>query len=550
MELIVRVLPTGREPSDLIVDVEPNHTVGDLTQALCRRLDVQTVHAGISVVRTGATLEPASPIGDCNIVSGDELVLGPPAVRPPAVPTPQRAVAADILAGPESGRSLMMFPGRYSIGRSTDADLAIDDPSVSRHHADAVVAEDWGVTVVPVAGTANGVAVNDAPIDQATPVALDDVVGLGGTRIAFRPFERSLDRHVDRLGQIDFHRTPYRPPVVAEREDVTVGPIPERPEPRKLQIFAMLAPLAAGLAMYAFSRQPQFLALTAVSPIVMVASVFEDRRSGRVRFRDQLARFRSQIGEHQRRLDRMRHLERVERLRTAPDLADLSRRAELRTVDLWARGRTSPDFLRLRLGLGAARVGYAIELERGGAADLRTELEAAIAGFEALDNVPITVDLAEDPVLGVHGDRELVDGVVASLVIQAATLHSPEDLTIVGATASDRAFEWLKWLPHVRSVTSPLPGNHVVHTHDDASLVVARLVEVAGFRSSGGRRDRRAAVLATHPAAARRRPRPRRGRGLTAARRRARIRDQRDLAGRLARRCAAPGVADPGRPQG
>ena len=369
--------------------------------------------------------------------------------------------------------------------------------------------------------------------------------------IAFRPFERSLDRHVDRLGQIDFHRTPYRPPVVAEREDVTVGPIPERPEPRKLQIFAMLAPLAAGLAMYAFSRQPQFLALTAVSPIVMVASVFEDRRSGRVRFRDQLARFRSQIGEHQRRLDRMRHLERVERLRTAPDLADLSRRAELRTVDLWARGRTLA-----RLPAPPPRTRRRPRRLRDRARTRRrrptcaTSCEAAIAGFEALDNVPITVDLAEDPVLGVHGDRELVDGVAASLVIQAATLHSPEDLTIVGATASDRAFDWLKWLPHVRSVTSPLPGNHVVHTHDDASLVVARLVEVAGFRSSGGRREDELrcwprilllldADLAPDAVEV--------SRLLDVGRESG---HQRDLAGRLARRCATPGVADPGRSEG
>ena len=428
-------------------------------------------------------------MGTCDLVSGDELVLGPPGVRPPVAVAPHRAIAADILAGPESGRSLLMLPGAYRIGRGDDADLVIDDPSVSRHHADAIVDDDWDVTVVPAPGTANGVVVNDEPIEQAAPVDGDDVVGLGGSRLAFRPFERSTDVHVDRLGQIDFHRTPYRRPIVAERDDVTVGPIPERPEPRKLQIFGMVAPLAAGLAMYAFTRQLQFLALTAVSPIVMMANVFEDRRSGRVRFRDQLRLFRTQVGEHRQRLERLRHQERVERLRAAPDLADLSRRAELRTVDLWARGRTSPDFLAIRLGLGESRVGYAIELERGGAGDLRDELGTAIDDLDRLDNVPITVDLTSDGVLGLHGERQLVDGVAASVAIQAATLHSPEDLTIVGAISCDRSFGWLKWLPHVRSVASPLPGNHVVHDHTEASSVVARLVEVAAFRAGDGRGD-------------------------------------------------------------
>ena len=91
--------------------------------------------------------------------------------------------------------------------------------------------------------------------------------------------------------------------------------------------------------------------------------------------------------------------------------------------------------------------------------------------------------------LGVHGDRRARRRRRRIAGHPGRDPAQPEDLTIVGTTASDRAFDWLKWLPHVRSVTSPLAGNHVVHTHDDASLVVARLVEVAGFRSSGGERD-------------------------------------------------------------
>ncbi len=57
----------------------------------------------------------------------------------------------------------------------------------------------------------------------------------------------------------------------------------------------MLAPLAAGLTLFAFSRQVQFLALTLMSPLVMVANSIDDKRSGRKRFRDELATFRERL---------------------------------------------------------------------------------------------------------------------------------------------------------------------------------------------------------------------------------------------------------------
>ncbi len=490
MELILRITTPDRTTHDVIVGLDQQHTVAELACALADHAGVaRRDWLDLTVARTGRTLDADGTIGDAELMSGDEVVLGTTDRPSPPPDLPRHAVTADVLAGPESGRSLVMLPGRYRVGRSTDCDLSIDDRSVSRHHADVEYTADGVVTIHPMPDTANGVTVNDDHIDDATPVNGDDVVGLGGTRLGFRPFERSLDEHVDRLGQLDFHRTPYRPPIVVERDDQVVGPIPERPEPRRLQTMAVLAPLAGGLAMYAFSRQPQFLALTAISPIAMISNVIEDRKSGRRKFRDQLAAFKAGLGDHRDRLARLRHTERVERLRTAPDLADLSRRAELRTVDLWARGRDSPDFLRARIGLGTAAVSFGIDLDLGGDDDLRAELRAVIDDFDHIDNVPISVDLVTDSVLGVHGERSLVDGVVASLGVQAATLHSPEDLTIVAAIDAERPFDWLKWLPHVRSVASPLPGNHVVHTPEEATAVVSRLVEVARFRAAGSRRD-------------------------------------------------------------
>ncbi len=486
MELILRVHASAGRVDDVIAIVDPAHTVGELTAALCDHLGSTSDSASLTCARLGHTLAAGEPVAECDLMSGDAVIVGSGDVPGGARRVPARAVTADLIAGPDSGRSRLLLPGRFSIGRGLDADLILGDPSVSRHHADVEVDHTWQVIVHPMPDTANGITVNDVEIDQPRVVSGDDVIGLGGTRLALRPFERSEHEHLDRLGQIEFHRTPYRPPIVIERATDPIGPIPARPEPRRLQIFAVLAPLAAGLAMYAFTRQVHFLALTLISPVVMVATAIEDRRSGRRNFAEQLATFREGLGVHRGRLEALRHAERLDRLRAAPDLADLVRRAELRTIDLWARGRTAPDFLNLRLGLGTTHVQFPIEFEPGGDDDLRDEASAAVSGIEQIDNVPVSVDLCADAVLGVHGERRLVDGIVSSLAIQAATLHSPEDLTIVAAVSGDRPLEWLKWLPHLRSVASPLPGGHLATTSSDADAVVDRLIEVATFRTVDG----------------------------------------------------------------
>jgi S-DNA-T family DNA segregation ATPase FtsK/SpoIIIE len=478
---------------DVVVDVGPAHTVAELTAALCAPFGIDPDVVAITSMRARRRLRPDRVVGEIGLVSGDELEIGPSSVGGPGregdrPAGPAWGVAVDVVAGPDSGRSVLLGPGRYALGRRAEADVRIHDPSVSRDHAVVTVhgrdgaPGDWVAVIDPARGTANGVTVNDIAVQRPTTLAATDVVTLGATRLAFRPVRVESDE--PGLGRIDFHRTPYRPPKVVIGATDAIGPIPTRPEPRRLQILAVLAPLAAGLLMYTFTRQVQFLALTLISPVVMVASVIEDRRTGRRRFRRDLADFRCALPAHCARLDALRHAERIDRFRAAPDVAELVRRAELRTIDLWARGRAAPDFLALRVGLGPATVRFAIELEHGGDDDLRAEALAAVEGVDRLASVPVVVDLCDDRVVGVQGHDDLVDGVAASLLIQAATLHSPEDLIIAGAVAPERPLGWMKWLPHLRSVTSPLPGNHLATTRADADALIARLIEVASFRTA------------------------------------------------------------------
>jgi S-DNA-T family DNA segregation ATPase FtsK/SpoIIIE len=486
VELLLRARSLDGPDIDVVVDVLADHTIGELARALAGEIGLRDQSPVLTLVRTGHAPDSGATVGSSGIVSGDEVIVGFVPNLAPAEASPREAVSVDVLAGPDAGSSSSLVPGLHAIGRDVKSDVVIGDPTVSRRHIEVDISEDWIATVGPRGDVANPVTVNDVVIDGPTSVDGHDVVGLGGTRLAFRHFSRAADERIDQLGQIEFQRTPYRPPVVIERRAPDLGPIPTERETRRFQVLTALAPLAAGLTFFAFTRQPQFLVLTLLSPIVMIANNIEDRRSGRKRFRADVADFEQRILDWRAEIDQLIEDERVERLRAAPDLADLARRAELRTVDLWARGREAPDFLRLRVGLGTVAPLTSPEVGGGGDADLRRAAVESLDGTDLIRDVPISVDVAGDGVVGIHGPDDLVAGVASSMVIQAGCLHSPEDLAITAAVDDGRPLAaWIKWLPHARSVTSPLGGNHVVTADADVAELVGRLLEVAEFRTSG-----------------------------------------------------------------
>ncbi|MFK7918936.1 MAG: FtsK/SpoIIIE domain-containing protein [Ilumatobacter sp.] len=495
MELILKVFAGIAEPVDVVVDADATHAVANLARALAVEVGVRDRSPVLTLTRTGRSLEPDSSVGDSGIVSGDEVVVGYGHRVEPVVPIPDVAVSADVLAGPDAGSSTTLLSGAYSVGRQQDCDIVLGDPTVSRQHIGIEVSDDWTVSVVPRAGVENPVTVNDVIIEEPTVILDDDVVGLGGTRIALRSFVRADGERTDQLGQIEFQRTPYRPPIVVERVAARLGKVPERREGRKFQLLSALAPLAGGLIMFAFTQRPQFLILTMLAPIVMLANSIEDRRTGRKKFIQESADFEEHLVEWRAQLDAALSLERIERLRSAPDLADLSRRATLRTVQLWARGRVAPDFLKLRVGLGQATPFIEPQVGDQGDEELLVKARAALDGVDVIHDVPITIDMASDGIFGLHGPSELVAGVASSMIVQAACLHSPEDLTIAVAVDGQRPMaSWLKWLPHLRMVTSPLGGTHLAVDAAEGANLITRLLEVAEFRvedSQSNKVDRR-----------------------------------------------------------
>ncbi|MFI5044862.1 MAG: FHA domain-containing protein, partial [Acidimicrobiales bacterium] len=264
MELFVRVHRPGQESSDVRVDIDPDQPSARLAADIADHLgDVGTdAPERLLLVRTGNFLADDCPVGETGLVSGDELVLNPTVLSTPPPPTPVRAVSVDVLEGPDSGHSAPLDRGSYLLGRGDNCDIIVSDPTVSRSHLRVDVAADWTVTVTVDPTAENGLLVNGAKVTEPTTLDNDDVVTIGTTSIAFREFIRATDVAIDRLGQIEFHRTPYRPERVQERKLDSLGPAPVAPERRRFQTLMVLAPLGGGVMMFAITKSPQFLLMT------------------------------------------------------------------------------------------------------------------------------------------------------------------------------------------------------------------------------------------------------------------------------------------------
>lgn len=112
----------------------------------------------------------------------DSEISAPSAPEPIPSAPPQGDTgtwALEVLTGKEVGRFLELPPKRLSVGRGK-TDVVVNDPKVSRHHADLEWSEK-GFILVDLKST-NGVLVNDQKIEKKL-LSAEDVITVGDTRL-------------------------------------------------------------------------------------------------------------------------------------------------------------------------------------------------------------------------------------------------------------------------------------------------------------------------------------------------------------------------------
>jgi S-DNA-T family DNA segregation ATPase FtsK/SpoIIIE len=422
----------------------------------------------------------------------------PKAATPPRV---EKFRTLDFVSGPEAGRCLNVSAGaEVFVGRDDSRvgrrgySVFVSEGRIEPNHVVIRVAADLTATVTAVAAP---ITVNDSELlpGQTKTIEVDDIVRAGDHGFAVRRYERR-EATRDRLMQLEFRPTPYRPTVVTPTKLDPLQPIPEEPTRNRLQWLAMLMPLLIGGVMLAVSlssgsavdvRTFVSVGFMLMSPVLILGNFLTDRRRGKKTYREQLRDFEELLSQRVQEAEESRQQERVARWQAVPDLPSLSRRAIYRSPELWQRHRSADDLLTLRLGEYDTESLVTCDIPDRGDRDLRERATIILAPSKEMRDVPYAVSIADLGVIAITGDAGKTIPVAASLLAQVATLHSPEDVVTVvlapsAGAASDAMLDLARaarFLPHSRSLSSPLPGAHVATSRERANEVLGTLIGVA-----------------------------------------------------------------------
>jgi len=193
--------------------------------------------------------------------------------------------------------------------------------------------------------------------------------------------------------------------------------------------------------------------------MMMTNRMEEKRRTGRERARGD-REFNEALVKFRRALLSARQNEGTRRRAAFPDAAEVLRRAAGPSVKVWERRPAHDDFL--KASVGTARIPWTPPLDSP-SGEQPVEIEEAIAQLGWLPSAPVVADLTPGHTLGVVGDRGAALALARGVICQLAVHHGPADLRVAVLTEPDRAtqWEWVKWLPHVRS-TDEASGRHLL----------------------------------------------------------------------------------------
>ena len=118
------------------------------------------------------------PIPDAPLTGATMVYAPEPTPEPEPTPPPRREQAVLLW----DGRDMTLDQGVTVIGRSSGCDIVVDDPNVSRRHAE-IRRMGEGYSLVDL-GSTNGTEVNGQRVGE-TSLMNGDVIGVGTTRLTF-----------------------------------------------------------------------------------------------------------------------------------------------------------------------------------------------------------------------------------------------------------------------------------------------------------------------------------------------------------------------------
>lgn len=471
MKLKLTLQRPSTDPVDVTITVDSTATAHDVARHLIEVDPAQGIQVApddlltLAVAAPGADrlapLEAGIPIGEAPIGSGfmaSVVNLGPAASQGRRRGGDAVAVLR-IVDGPLQGQEFPLRAGLLTIGRSSDSDIVLLDGMVSKRHARIDVGS--AIELVDL-NSANGVLVDGVQVQrwQVVPgapfVIGDSTLVVERTSPDFLAPEAAV---MERGGGLLFNRSPR----VEERYPGTEFKMPQLPKESFKKLFPwmmLIAPLIMALAMYLMNGSPRSLLMMAMTPFMMFMNFVNQKRMTGSQEDHQFMLFERQYEALEEKFFYSKPEEELARNREVPPVAEIFENSMRLGPLLWTRRPEHWNFLGLRLGTGRALARNRI-FEGAEAPDGLPEYVERVdrlrERYRYVDDVPIVETFDSAGSIGVAGPRTAAADAMRGLAVQVFGLHAPNDVVAVAFTSAAwrPELEWLKWMPHTTSETSP-----------------------------------------------------------------------------------------------
>jgi S-DNA-T family DNA segregation ATPase FtsK/SpoIIIE len=487
--------PFGGGTADVVLDADPESTMGDIAQELAK----QVGHSGAQIIPLGQhhhapannapllyvdgyAVDPAATVVNSPLREGAVVSLQDPAGCLPGEPT--GLVELRVVGGPVAGFVHRLGVGRYDIGSGAASYIRIDDPELDARALTLSVATDGtckykvhrdkkddaddgeGKDKDKDAVTLDGEAIEEN--EGEWPLGGQIAIGNSLLELArYTPPNAALKWSDDGMG-LDYNRPPrLRPP---ERQTRFRLPSPPREyEARPLPWLMALTPLVGAVVSVMIFQRWYYLIMAGLSPILLFANYYNDKKHGRKSHAKQVKEYEEQKERIEKDAQEALVAERNDRRHAIPDPATVLSLGTGPRTRLWERRRTDRDHLLLRVGTG--QLPSEVVLDDPEQDDHKREVTWKI------ENAPVALSLRGLGVIGMAGPGDSARAMGRWAVAQFAALHSPMDVQfyVLSENTAQDSWDWVRWLPHAK----PSGGQDVnVLIGTDAETVGARIGEL------------------------------------------------------------------------
>ncbi|MEU9975918.1 FtsK/SpoIIIE domain-containing protein [Streptomyces sp. NPDC051014] len=478
--------PVGGATADVVLDADPESTVGDVARELASQIGLGRPDGdevarvipigaprGTSAVQAagplayvdGYALDPAATVVASPLRDGVVVSLHDPAGCVLGEPT--GIVEFRVAGGPAAGAVHRLGVGRYDIGSGPACHLRVDDPELPARAATLTIAIDG---TCKAETHTDGARLDGEEFDGPGDWPLGAQLALGNSLLeitGYTPPNAALKWSDDGAG-LDYNR----PPRLRPAEHQTHFSLPNPPgdyEARPLPWLMALLPLVGAVVSVMMFGRWYYLIMAVMSPVMLFGNYFMDKKHGRKSHAKQLKEYKEHKGRIEDDAQEALRTERSDRRAAVPDPAAVLTYGTGPRTRLWERRRTDADHLLIRFGTG--RVPSEVELDD----PEQDEHKRKVRWY--IEDAPVALSLRDLGVVGVAGPGDSAHALGRWAVAQTAVLHSPMDVQFYVLTDHDAGgrWDWVRWLPHSR----PGGGQDVnVLIGTDSETVAARVGEL------------------------------------------------------------------------